>query len=158
MAHCRVGVDQGELVDVEAVVRQTKAEMAQKLTSALLGLSASGNSGALFDGPPIADGAASAKAGGSAPGNGGGLSADYEAVWVETPECTACDECVAIAPGVFKYNDDKKIIIVNPRGAPYRDIVKSAEKCTAECIHPGTPWNMGEKDVAKLMKRAEKFR
>ncbi len=146
------------VVDVEALVRQTKAEMAQKLTSALLGLSASGNAGFLLDSAPSAGGAGTAKAGGASPGNGGGLAADYEAVWVETPECTACDECIAIAPGVFQYNNDGKVIIVDPRGAPYRDIVKSAEKCTAECIHPGTPWNMGEKDVAKLMKRAEKFR
>jgi pyruvate-ferredoxin/flavodoxin oxidoreductase len=147
-------------VDVDAVVRQTKAEMAQKLTSALLGLSASGNPGALLDGIPAAGEAGVPRAVAPLPGNGGAtaLSADYEAVWVESPECTACDECIAIAPGVFQYNNDKQIIIVNPRGATYKDIVKSAEKCTAECIHPGTPWNMGEKDAAKLMKRAEKFR
>ena len=72
---------------------------------------------------------------------------DYEPVWIETPECTACDEYTDMAPGIFKYNDENLAIVVNPQGGTYEDIVKSAEKCTAEIIHPGTPWN---KDEANL--------
>ncbi len=69
----------------------------------------------------------------------------------------ACDECTKINPKIFAYNAEKKAVVANPRGGPYRDIVRAAEKCTAECIHPGTPFNMNEKDIDKLVKRAEKF-
>ena len=82
-------------------------------------------------------------------------SADgYEAVWVESPECTACDECTSIAPKVFVYNDQKQAIVVNPKGAKYADLVKAAEKCTAGCLHPGSPWNPAEPGLDKLMARA----
>ena len=82
---------------------------------------------------------------------------EWEPVWIETPECTACDECTNINPKIFDYNADKKIEIVDPKGGPYKDIVKAAEKCTAGCIHPGTPWNPAEPGLDKLVKRAEKY-
>jgi len=47
--------------------------------------------------------------------------------------------------------------VLDPRGAPYKDIVKAAEKCTAGCLHPGTPYNKNEKGVDKYIKRAEKY-
>jgi len=85
-------------------------------------------------------------------------SADgYEPVWIETPECTACDECTGIAPKVFVYNDKKQATVVNPKGAKFADLVKAAEKCTAGCLHPGTPWNMSEPGIDKLMARAAKY-
>jgi pyruvate-ferredoxin/flavodoxin oxidoreductase len=79
------------------------------------------------------------------------------APWIETEECTACDECIIINPQIFEYNADKKAIIKNPDGGPYRDIVKSAEKCTAQIIHPGLPRDRSAKDIAKWIKRGEKF-
>ncbi len=86
------------------------------------------------------------------------MAADgYEPVWVESPECTACDECTTLAPKVFVYNDQKQAIVVNPKGGKYADIVKAAEKCTAGCLHPGTPWNMNEPGIEKLMQRAAKY-
>ncbi|MFM1891388.1 MAG: hypothetical protein RLZ44_465, partial [Pseudomonadota bacterium] len=90
-------------------------------------------------------------------GNGGAELPDYEPVWIETPECTSCDECTKINPNIFAYNDQKHATVRNPKGGPYKDIVKAAEKCTAGCIHPGTPWNPAEKDLDKLVKRAEKY-
>jgi pyruvate-ferredoxin/flavodoxin oxidoreductase len=84
-------------------------------------------------------------------------SGDYEPVWIESPECTACDECTNLAPKAFAYNDQKLAVVINPKGAKFADIVKAAEKCTAACIHPGTPWNMNEAGVEKLMVRAAKF-
>jgi len=89
--------------------------------------------------------------------NGAAEAADYEPVWVETPECTACDECTTLAPKVFAYNDQKLAIVINPKGGKFADIVKSAEKCTAGCLHPGTPWNMSEPGIEKLMARAAKY-
>ena len=143
----------GELnkVDVDAAIAQAKVDMANRLSSTLLSLSASGNTDALT-GAISANGAAAA----SAPGNGA-TAPDYEPVWIETPECTACDECTEIAPGIFAYNDDKLAEVIDPKGGTYKDIVRAAEKCTAGCLHPGTPWNMAEKDIEKLIKRAEKY-
>jgi len=84
-------------------------------------------------------------------------AADYEAVFIDTPECTACDECMNLNPKIFAYNDQKKAIIVNPKAGTFLDIVKAAEKCTAGIIHPGTPWNSGEANLDKLKARAAKF-
>ncbi len=78
-------------------------------------------------------------------------------MWIETPDCTTCDECVEINPKIFKYNEDKKAIVIDPTAGTFEDIVKAAEKCTAVIIHPGTPWNPNEKNLDKLIKRAEKF-
>lgn len=128
--------------------------MAQKLTTSLLAM-AGGDAGALS----LLAGAGNGHGGnGSGKVNGSGNGAgDWEPVWVETPECTGCDECVNINPAIFKYNADKKIEIVNAKAGSFKDIVKAAEKCTAGCIHPGTPWNPTEQGVDKLIKRAEKF-
>ncbi len=81
----------------------------------------------------------------------------FEPVWIETPDCTTCDECVEIAPDIFQYNAEKKAIVANPTNGTYEQIVRSAEKCTAVIIHPGTPWNPDEPNLDKLIKRAEKF-
>jgi len=147
-----VGAD--KVVDEVAIANQAKAEMAQKLTASLLALATSGDVGALTEfGVATGDGSgASAKTGGD-----GSLPADFEPAWIETPECTACDECVEINPGIFQYNDDNLAIVVDPKGGPFKDIVKAAEKCTASCLHPGTPFNPNEKDLEKLVKRAEKY-
>ncbi|WP_258104369.1 2-oxoacid:acceptor oxidoreductase family protein [Marinoscillum sp. MHG1-6] len=77
--------------------------------------------------------------------------------WVETEECTACDECLKINDKIFAYNDDKKIVITNPKGGPYQDLVKAAEKCTAGVIHPGLPLDKNEADLDKWIERAKKF-
>jgi pyruvate-ferredoxin/flavodoxin oxidoreductase len=47
--------------------------------------------------------------------------------------------------------------VIDPKGGSYQDIVKAAEKCTAGCIHPGTPWNPAEAGLEKLLKRAAKY-
>jgi pyruvate-ferredoxin/flavodoxin oxidoreductase len=151
----------GELdkVDVDALVSQTKAEMAQKLSSTLLSLAASGDVSALAGGAIHANGNGgngASRSNGNG-GNGTQPTADFEPVWIETPECTACDECIDINPKIFAYNDEKKAVILDPKAGPFKDIVKAAEKCTAGCIHPGTPFNTNEKGLDKLLKRAEKF-
>ncbi len=135
-------------VDVDQLVEQTRVDMAQKLTSSLLAMAAGGNVSTL--GSTLTASPAASPGSAAAP-------ADYEPVWIETPECTACDECVEINPAIFAYNDEKKAIIVNPKAGSYLDIVKAAEKCTAEVIHPGTPFNLNEANIDKLIKRAEKF-
>jgi pyruvate-ferredoxin/flavodoxin oxidoreductase len=58
---------------------------------------------------------------------------------------------------MFAYNDQKKAIIKDPKGGPYRDLVKAAEKCTARVIHPGLPADRSEKDIEKWIQRGKKF-
>ncbi|MCP4120953.1 MAG: pyruvate ferredoxin oxidoreductase [Bacteroidetes bacterium] len=82
---------------------------------------------------------------------------DFMAPWLETEECTACDECTQLNPNIFAYNDDKKAYIANPDGGPYQDLVKAAEKCTARVIHPGLPADRTGKDMEKWIKRGGKF-
>jgi pyruvate-ferredoxin/flavodoxin oxidoreductase len=84
-------------------------------------------------------------------------AAAHDAVWIDTPECTACDECMNINPKLFAYNETNKAIVVDPKAGTYLEIVKAAEKCTAGVIHPGTPWNKNEPNLDKLLARAAKF-
>lgn len=133
-------------VDHAGVAARVRSELLAKITASL-GMSGSDFSagGAVPAAPTFAGAAGSAASG------------DYEPVWVETPECTACDECIKLAPKTFAYNDQKLAVVINPKGDRFADIVKSAEKCTAGCLHPGTPWNMNEPGIEKLMARAAKF-
>ncbi len=155
------GVDQ--VVDVDRIAEQARVDMAQKLTSSLLSL-ASGNSASdladVLTSTPANGGNGHGKAAGNGANGGNGTSAGsngFDPVWIETPECTACDECIDINPNIFAYNDEKKAVIVDPKAGTFKDIVRAAEKCTAGVIHPGTPFNSTEKDLDKLIKRAEKF-
>jgi len=84
-------------------------------------------------------------------------TANYQAPWIETEECTSCDECTKLNSKIFAYNGDKKAFIQDPQGGKYSDIVKAAEKCTAQVIHPGLPADMSEKDVNKWIERAKKY-
>jgi pyruvate-ferredoxin/flavodoxin oxidoreductase len=134
---------QGAVVDEESIANRVREELLQRITHSL------GAVGNFTMSEPVA---ATPTADASAPGVGG-----FEAVCIDTPECTACDECTNINPKIFAYNDQKKAIVVNPKGGTFFDIVKAAEKCTAGIIHPGTPWNMNEPNVEKLIQRAAKF-
>jgi pyruvate-ferredoxin/flavodoxin oxidoreductase len=123
--------------DEEAIASRVRQELIQKLSSGMsIGADAA---------QPVAVAAPAAVAEG------------YEPVWIDTPECTACDECININPKVFGYNDTKKAVVLNPKAGSYLDMVKAAEKCTAGIIHPGTPWNMSEANLDKLKLRAAKF-
>ena len=85
----------------------------------------------------------------------------YIKPWIDSDRCTACGECIGINPSIFAYDDKKKAYIKNATGGPYRDLVKAAELCTAQVIHPGVPQGMGgERSVADLdkwIKRGRKF-
>jgi pyruvate-ferredoxin/flavodoxin oxidoreductase len=112
---------------------------------------------ATFDG----DGTARAAAGSAtdADGSNAATAGDdgYMAPWLDSDECTACDECMKINPAMFAYNASKKAEIINPDAGPYSDLVKAAEKCTAQVIHPGLPRERGTGDVDKWITRGEKY-
>jgi pyruvate-ferredoxin/flavodoxin oxidoreductase len=148
----------GRQVDTERVAQEARAEMAQKISQALLAMASGQNLGALsqvLTGGGAVPAAPAAAAAGAAPV--AGLPADYEAVWIESPECTSCDECININPRIFAYDDRKHAYVKDPRGGPFKDIVRAAEKCTAGVIHTGTPWNPGEAGLEALQKRAAKY-
>ena len=125
--------------DETTIANRVRQELIRQLSSGLAGGAAATvpASAATASAAPAADG--------------------YEAVYVDTPECTACDECININPKVFGYDASKKAVVLDPKAGSYLDIVKAAEKCTAGIIHPGTPWNMNEANLDKLKLRAAKF-
>ncbi len=134
-------------VDTAALTAQVRAELLQQITASLGGAATSAAAPAIKAEAPAAAAAPTPAA----------AAASYEPVWVESPECTACDECMNIAPKVFAYNDQKQIVVADAKGGKFADIVKAAEKCTAGCIHPGTPWNAAEPGLDKLVARAAKY-
>jgi pyruvate-ferredoxin/flavodoxin oxidoreductase len=149
----------GKQMDTERVVAEARQEMAQRISQALLAMAAGGGAAALSQvlGTPSATPSAATEGATTAGAPAAGAPADYEPVWIDTPECTTCDECININPKIFAYDDNKHAYIKDPRGGPYKDIVRAAEKCTAGVIHPGTPWNSTEPGLEGLRKRAAKY-
>ena len=159
------GAEEIEVQSDDQLESRIRQEVVQKITSGLIGL-VSGNqsldlatvlqtSEAVVAAP---EASAPAPAGDvPAPAPAAADTSEYMAPWIDTEECTACDECIIINPQIFAYNDDKKAYIQSAEAGPYRDLVKSAEKCTAEVIHPGLPRDQSAKDIQKWIKRAQKF-
>ena len=80
------------------------------------------------------------------------------APYIDTERCTSCDECTKLNAKMFAYNAKKQATIKDPRAGTFRELVMAAERCTVAIIHPGTPLNPKEKDLAKWVKRAERFK
>jgi pyruvate-ferredoxin/flavodoxin oxidoreductase len=141
-------------VEKKAAVEQAM----QNLARHLLGLGAGNLPGSLVPAPKAAS--AAAAPGAAAPQAVATAAPEpaAEGFWIDTPLCTACDECTTINPAIFAYNKNKQAVIVNPTGGPYKDIVKAAEKCSAKIIHPGDPHDPNEKGLDKLVERAARFR
>jgi pyruvate-ferredoxin/flavodoxin oxidoreductase len=153
-AIARIGDQPLDRSQIEADVRR---EMTNRIASGLMQL-VTGQTGSqiptAFD-KPQSVGATADIAGADAEASSS--AADYMAPWIDTPKCTSCDECTRLNPNIFAYNEQKKAIIKNPQGGPYRDLVKAAERCTAQIIHPGLPKNRNEKDIDKWIARAKKY-
>jgi pyruvate-ferredoxin/flavodoxin oxidoreductase len=77
--------------------------------------------------------------------------------YIRSELCTACNECTNLNKRMFAYNDRKQAYIKDPKAGTFRELVMAAEKCPVAIIHPGTPLNPKEKDLAKWVKRAERF-
>jgi len=77
--------------------------------------------------------------------------------YIKTILCTSCNECININSMMFAYNEDKQAEIKDVTKGTFKQLVMAAEKCPAAIIHPGKPKNPDEKDLDKLLKRAEKF-
>jgi len=146
-------------VHVAAIAEKARNEFAQSLAARLMtmlgeGVSVSNPSSlpALPAAPAPVSPAPAAANGAKAPSDG--VAA---APWIESAMCTSCNECISINNRIFAYDADKHAYIKDARGGPYKDLVRAAEKCTAQVIHPGTPRDPKEKDRDKLLKRAAKY-
>ena len=148
-AIARVGEVAPSRADIEADVRR---DLSGRLASAILQLASGDDASGLTQ--AVEDFAPQPTSGDNgAPQSGD----DYMAPWIDTEQCTACDECVKLNPNIFEYNQNKKAYIKDPDGGPYQDLVKAAERCTAQVIHPGLPRDRAAKDIEKWISRAEKF-
>ncbi len=138
-------------VDSAALETKVRDELMQKFTSAVMHT--------LAEPPPQQAHAAQAQAAPTAKSAAPAAqpAAEYMAPWLDTEQCSSCDECIKLNPKIFAYNENKKAYIKDPSGGPYSDLVKAAERCTAQVIHPGLPRDRSAKDIEKWIKRAEKF-
>jgi pyruvate-ferredoxin/flavodoxin oxidoreductase len=76
---------------------------------------------------------------------------------IDTAKCTTCNECTNLNRKLFAYNADKQAYIKDAKAGTFAQIVQAAEKCPVAAIHPGTPLNPKEKDLAKWIERAKPF-
>lgn len=81
----------------------------------------------------------------------------FDEPWIDSILCTTCDECIIINPIVFLYNEDKQAYLGDVNTGTYAQMVESAEKCPARCIHPGKPLNPNEPNLDELIERAAAF-
>jgi pyruvate-ferredoxin/flavodoxin oxidoreductase len=77
--------------------------------------------------------------------------------YIESALCTSCNECTNISKKLFAYDANNQAYIKDPRGGTFQQLVKAAELCPVKIIHPGTPLNPKEKDLAKWVARAAAF-
>ena len=77
--------------------------------------------------------------------------------YVESARCTSCNECINVNKKLFAYNEKKQATVKDPKAGTYQQLVLAAERCPVSIIHPGSPTNPAEKDLAKWVARAKKF-
>jgi len=80
-----------------------------------------------------------------------------EEPWVDSALCTSCNDCVIINPRLFVYDDNKQVVVGDPKAGSFAEIVKAAEGCPSKCIHPGSPLDPSEPDLEALRERARRF-
>ena len=123
-----------------------------RLTAGLLRLASDPAGVAALEPPEVPGAAVTREATPAVAGEGEGM-----APWLDSADCTACDECIGINDAIFAYGPDGKAFIKNAAGGPYSDLVRAAEKCTARVIHPGLPADRSAPDIAKWIERGEKY-
>jgi len=77
--------------------------------------------------------------------------------YIDSAQCTTCDECTNLNNRMFAYDDARHAYIKDPKAGTFRELVMAAERCPADIIHPGTPLNAKERNLDKWIKRAERF-
>ena len=77
--------------------------------------------------------------------------------YIESLRCTTCNECTNLNRKMFAYNANKQATVKDPKAGTFQQLVLAAERCPVKIIHPGTPLNPKEKDLAKWVTRAKPF-
>jgi pyruvate-ferredoxin/flavodoxin oxidoreductase len=139
----------------EQIEEEVRQEVVGRIAAGLMQLTGSAGGAA----PALAELAApsSAVSGAGAAPAAPTSAGDSMAPWIDTDDCTACDECTNLNPEMFAYNENRKAYIADPSAGPYRHLVKAAERCTARVIHPGLPNDRSEKNIDKWIRRGEKY-
>ncbi len=153
------GLDRAE-ISRDSVAEEVRREVVGRITSNLLQLVGDPGAAAavaLAPGESPAAPADPAAAVAPAPGGADAGGGEYMAPWIDTEECTTCDECTDLNSRIFVYNAEKKAVIQDAEGGPYSDLVKAAERCTARIIHPGLPRDRTAKGIDKWIQRGQKF-
>jgi len=133
--------------NVSEIQEKVKQELLQKFNAGILRLFDGENEIQFTEQHSIIEDESSAPA----------TNSDFMAPWIDSDECTTCDECTKLNPAIFAYDENKHAIIKNADAGPYSDLVKAAERCTAQVIHPGLPRDRGLKDIDKWINRAEPY-
>ncbi len=81
----------------------------------------------------------------------------YEDPWIDSALCTSCNDCLALNPIMYVYNEDNQAYISDPESGTYAQLVEGAELCPSRCIHPGLPLNKSEPGLDALIERAKPF-
>lgn len=150
MLRALAGEDKPAVDPREVIEKEVRTDVISKIAKGLLQLAGGESNGAASLDFGTNTAVAEAPTAVSTPAADAGM-----APWIESDQCTSCDECIKLNANIFAYNADGKATIKNPAGGPYEDLVKAAEKCTAGVIHPGLPAD--ENGLEKWIKRAEKF-
>lgn len=81
----------------------------------------------------------------------------FDEPWIDSPLCTSCNDCLAINPIMFVYDDNNQAIITDISTGTFAQLVEAAELCPSKCIHPGKPTNPNEAFLDDLIERAAPF-
>ena len=87
---------------------------------------------------PAAPSPAAARVG-AAGGEPAEESMGFDEAYIDSDLCTTCNECTNLNGRMFQYNADKQAFITDTNAGTFEELVKAAELCPAECIHPGAP-------------------
>lgn len=82
---------------------------------------------------------------------------EFDEPWIDSALCTSCNDCMAINPLLFVYNDNKQARIGDVKAGSYAELVRAAKQCPARCIHPGKPQDPDEPGLDELVAEAEPF-
>ncbi len=82
---------------------------------------------------------------------------EFDEPWVDTPLCTSCNDCVTINPQLFVYDENKQVMIGDPKAGTFAQLVEAAKRCPARCIHPGKPQNPNEENLEALIIEAQPY-
>ena len=55
--------------------------------------------------------------------------------FVDANECTGCEACVALTPGVFRMTSDGLSEVFDPNGESEEKIQEAMDGCPVSCIH-----------------------